>query len=212
SLTNSLDTRNHLKILTTFLSGQPGRLYLCINNILIDDLYLPSSNEATRWVKCVSIKINVFAWRARLDRLPTRCNLLSRGVEIESLNCPICGQSPEDARHIFFQCDLAKAVLRRVCRWWDIQWVDIMSFEDWNTWFSSIRLSSNLTQILEGVFYVAWWHIWAFRNNTIFNDPPPRRAVISDDIISQSFMWCSSRCSSPISWDVWLKNPYLISL
>nr|GEZ16231.1 RNA-directed DNA polymerase, eukaryota [Tanacetum cinerariifolium] len=69
---------------------------------IIDDLYLPSSNEATRWIKCVPIKINVFAWQARLDRLPTRCNLLSRGVEIESLNCPICGQSPEDARHTFF--------------------------------------------------------------------------------------------------------------
>nr|GEW32689.1 RNA-directed DNA polymerase, eukaryota [Tanacetum cinerariifolium] len=132
---------------------------------IIDDLYLPSSNEATRWVKCVPIKIN----------------------------------SPEDDRHIFFQCDLAKAVLRQVCRWWDIQWVDIMSFEDWNTWFSSIRLSSNLKQILEGVFYVAWWHIWAFRNNTIFNDPPPRRVVISDDIISQSFMWCSSRLEETAS-------------
>nr|GEV92331.1 RNA-dependent RNA polymerase 6-like [Tanacetum cinerariifolium] len=33
SLTNSLDTRNHLKILTTFLSGQPGRPYLCINKL-----------------------------------------------------------------------------------------------------------------------------------------------------------------------------------
>nr|GEW84803.1 zinc finger, CCHC-type [Tanacetum cinerariifolium] len=32
SLTNSLDTKNHLKIRTTFLSGQPGRHYLCINS------------------------------------------------------------------------------------------------------------------------------------------------------------------------------------
>nr|GEV70722.1 hypothetical protein [Tanacetum cinerariifolium] len=31
SLTNSLDTRDHLKIHTTFLPGQPGRHYLCIN-------------------------------------------------------------------------------------------------------------------------------------------------------------------------------------
>nr|GEV38309.1 fatty acid desaturase, type 1 [Tanacetum cinerariifolium] len=31
SLTNSLDTRNHLKIRTTFSSGQPGRPHLCIS-------------------------------------------------------------------------------------------------------------------------------------------------------------------------------------
>nr|GEX64556.1 ankyrin repeat-containing protein [Tanacetum cinerariifolium] len=35
SLTNSLDTRNHLKIHTTFLSGQPGRPYTCINRKLV---------------------------------------------------------------------------------------------------------------------------------------------------------------------------------
>nr|GEV41475.1 zinc finger, CCHC-type [Tanacetum cinerariifolium] len=33
SLTNSLDTRNHLKIRTTFSSGQPGRPHLCINTL-----------------------------------------------------------------------------------------------------------------------------------------------------------------------------------
>nr|GEU36812.1 RNA-directed DNA polymerase, eukaryota [Tanacetum cinerariifolium] len=42
---------------------------------VLDDLILPSSNMATRWVKCVPVKVNVFAWRARLERLPTRDNL-----------------------------------------------------------------------------------------------------------------------------------------
>nr|GEY42324.1 hypothetical protein [Tanacetum cinerariifolium] len=42
SLTNSLDTRNHLKIHTTFPSGQPGRPYLCINKLA------PSVGPSTR--------------------------------------------------------------------------------------------------------------------------------------------------------------------
>nr|GEW74671.1 hypothetical protein [Tanacetum cinerariifolium] len=42
---------------------------------LLDDFFLPKSEVATRWVKCVPIKINVFAWRVLLDRLPTRLNL-----------------------------------------------------------------------------------------------------------------------------------------
>nr|GEY83195.1 NC domain-containing protein-like protein [Tanacetum cinerariifolium] len=33
SLTNSLDTKNHLKIRTTFLSGLPSHSYLCINRL-----------------------------------------------------------------------------------------------------------------------------------------------------------------------------------
>nr|GEW33956.1 RNA-directed DNA polymerase, eukaryota [Tanacetum cinerariifolium] len=39
---------------------------------ILDDVFLPSTADATRWVKYIPIKINVFAWRARLDRLPTR--------------------------------------------------------------------------------------------------------------------------------------------
>nr|GEV99760.1 reverse transcriptase domain-containing protein [Tanacetum cinerariifolium] len=42
SLTNSLDTMNHLKIHMTFPSGQPGRLYLCINKLA------PSVGPSTR--------------------------------------------------------------------------------------------------------------------------------------------------------------------
>ncbi|GJZ99520.1 hypothetical protein Tco_0672071 [Tanacetum coccineum] len=40
--------------------------------IILDDIFLPSDFNATRWVKYIPIKVNVFAWRARLDRLPTR--------------------------------------------------------------------------------------------------------------------------------------------
>nr|GFB00136.1 RNA-directed DNA polymerase, eukaryota [Tanacetum cinerariifolium] len=35
---------------------------------IIDDIFLPSSEVATRWAKYMPIKINIFMWRARLDR------------------------------------------------------------------------------------------------------------------------------------------------
>nr|GEY93703.1 hypothetical protein [Tanacetum cinerariifolium] len=37
----------------------------------IDDFFLPSVGDPTRWIKIVPIKINIFAWKVRLDRLPT---------------------------------------------------------------------------------------------------------------------------------------------
>nr|GEZ32616.1 RNA-directed DNA polymerase, eukaryota [Tanacetum cinerariifolium] len=54
----------------------------------IDDCFLPSSDESTRWLKYVPKKINIFAWRARHQRLPTRVNLAKRGVQIDSNSCP----------------------------------------------------------------------------------------------------------------------------
>nr|GEV92503.1 RNA-directed DNA polymerase, eukaryota [Tanacetum cinerariifolium] len=97
----------------------------------IDDLFIPSHPEPTRWVKYIPIKINIFAWRARRDCLPTRVNLIRRGVTLESSNCPLCLSCEEDVHHVFFQCDLARAVLRRVCQWWDLDWQLWSSFSDW---------------------------------------------------------------------------------
>nr|GEX81068.1 RNA-directed DNA polymerase, eukaryota [Tanacetum cinerariifolium] len=67
---------------------------------IIDDIFLPSSEVATRWVKYIPIKINIFMWRAWLDRIPTWCNIASRGVVLESSLCPLCGLAPEDASHV----------------------------------------------------------------------------------------------------------------
>nr|GEW47700.1 hypothetical protein [Tanacetum cinerariifolium] len=47
---------------------------------ILDDIFLPFATDATRRVKYISIKINVFGLRAQLDRLPTRSNLVCRGV------------------------------------------------------------------------------------------------------------------------------------
>ncbi|GJV66825.1 RNA-directed DNA polymerase, eukaryota [Tanacetum coccineum] len=173
----------------------------------LDDIFLPSAAEATRWVKVVPIKLNVFAWRARIDRLPTRNNLASRGVVLDSDVCPLCGVVPEDIEHVLFRCDTALSLHRRVCSWWDLEQQDVSSFSDWNGWFASIRLSAKIKSILEGVFVVTWWHIWLFRNRSIFGSSPPRRSVLFDDIIMRSFTWISSRCNSSFTWESWLKNP-----
>nr|GEW07070.1 ribonuclease H-like domain-containing protein [Tanacetum cinerariifolium] len=80
--------------------GLSGPLATFVEDADSDPFLLAS--EATRWVKYIPIKINVFNWHARLDRLPTRCNLLNRGVVLESSLCPKCGSVPKDAQHIFF--------------------------------------------------------------------------------------------------------------
>ncbi|GJT08560.1 RNA-directed DNA polymerase, eukaryota [Tanacetum coccineum] len=75
-------------------------------------------------------------------------------------------------------------------RWWDLDWQPWSSFSTWDTRFSSIKLAPNNKKLLEGVFYVAWWSIWMFWNRLLFDDKPPSRAMIIDDITSLSFLWC----------------------
>ncbi|GKA20416.1 RNA-directed DNA polymerase, eukaryota [Tanacetum coccineum] len=211
SIMNSVVLSSSKDRWTCDLSGD-GEFKVKVIRNFIDDLFLPSSDVATRWVKFIPIKVNVFSWRARRDRLPTRVNLSRRGVLLDSHLCPLCNAAMEDVQHVFFRCDVARVVLRKICRWWDLDWQEICSFSDWDAWFLSFRLSSRLKSILEGVFYVAWWRIWRLRNQLVFDASPPNRSTIFDDIVSWSFLWCSSRCNRVFSWEYWLKNPYLISL
>ena len=178
----------------------------------LDDMFLPSWPEPTRWVKSIPIKIDVFTWRARRDCLPTRSNLIHIGISLDSDSCPICSSTREDASHIFFKCDLAQDILRYICRWWELDWQQWSSFSDWNQWFSNLRMALNRKRLLEGVFSVAWWYIWLFRNQLLFGDNPPTRSTIIDDIVSSSFLWSKNRCKWVFTWETWLKNPNLISL
>nr|GEY93838.1 RNA-directed DNA polymerase, eukaryota [Tanacetum cinerariifolium] len=82
---------------------------------LLDDCYLPKADTATRWVRYVPIKLNVFAWKLLLDRLPTRSNLLLRGVFVPDLSCSICSTGQETSSHLFFSYCLISDVIRLVC-------------------------------------------------------------------------------------------------
>nr|GEY27011.1 RNA-directed DNA polymerase, eukaryota [Tanacetum cinerariifolium] len=118
----------------------------------LDNLFLPSYADATRWVKYIPIKINVFVWRARRDFLPTRVNLSRRGILLESSSCPLCLSMEENIHQVLFGCGLAESIFRRICRWWELDWQALESFSDWNYWFSLICLSSKVKALLEGVF------------------------------------------------------------
>nr|GFA44150.1 RNA-directed DNA polymerase, eukaryota [Tanacetum cinerariifolium] len=191
------------------LSSSPDRIFCDLNGegvfrvkdirSSIDDTFLPSSDSATRWVKTVPINVNIFAWRTRLDRLPIRVNLITRGVNVDSSLCPVCSSVQKDSNHLFFLCDLGKSISQRICRWWNIQWVEVSTYAEWYSWFISIRLPAKLKLMLEGVFYTSWWHI-CFRNRVVFDSSPPRRAVIFDDIVATSFIWSVNRCSSSFFW------------
>ncbi|GJU21078.1 RNA-directed DNA polymerase, eukaryota [Tanacetum coccineum] len=146
---------------------------------LLDESFLPKEATATRWIKFVPIKINVFAWKVSLDRLPTRVNLMHRGIYVSSLSCPICSSHIEDTSHLLFSCTMATDVTRLVCRWWDLVWSPLGSYSEWLSWFNSIRLGSNLKTMLEGVFFVTWWCLWNFRNRFLFAAQKPRKDVHS---------------------------------
>nr|GEX37460.1 RNA-directed DNA polymerase, eukaryota [Tanacetum cinerariifolium] len=174
---------------------------------LIDDNMFPEVANKT-----MPIKVNVHASKVKLDFLPTRINISRRGMNIESILCPMCGEAAKSSRHIFFICHIAREILRKISQWWDVRYLDLSSYKEWLDWTLSLRLLVKHKQSFKGVCYAMWWHIWSLRNKSVFDSEIPSKAVIFEDVVSQSFYWCRYRCKCSFSWIEWLKNPHLISL
>ncbi|GJT49455.1 ALP1-like protein [Tanacetum coccineum] len=124
----------------------------CVKDVrnLLDATFLPKADSPTRWIKTIPIKVNIFAWKVSLDRLPTRSNLARRGVLVPSSSCLICNVSDEDLAHLLFRCDLAIEVTRLVYRWWNLVWIPLDSYISWLSWIKTLRMNSRSKSVLEG--------------------------------------------------------------
>ena len=108
-----------------------------IRNV-IDATRLPFVNTLSRWIKSVPIKVNVIAWKVKIIALPTRFNISRRGMDIESILCPICGKGVESSNHLFFCCYMARNVARKISLWWDVHYEEVNSYVEWDAWMLSL--------------------------------------------------------------------------
>ncbi|GJZ17711.1 putative reverse transcriptase domain-containing protein [Tanacetum coccineum] len=103
----------------------------------IDDHILPSVDTKMTWDKSLPRKVNIFMWRLKLDRLPHRLHLSSRGIDIPKISCPSCSGNVETNHHIFFDCVIAKEVWKIIWRWCDEAFPLVDSNTYWIDWLDS---------------------------------------------------------------------------
>ncbi|GJR63244.1 RNA-directed DNA polymerase, eukaryota, reverse transcriptase zinc-binding domain protein [Tanacetum coccineum] len=176
----------------------------------LDDNRFQEESLSTRWVKSVPIKVNILAWKVKSNALPTRFNISRRGMDIDSIDCPICKMGVETTSHVFFQCNVVRQVMRKISSWWNVEYMEVNSYEEWRSWLVSTRIRSNIKVIIEGIYYGLWWVMWNFRNKILFDTKIPEKVLIFDNLVSSSFYWFKYRCKASIKWDDWLKNPYIV--
>ncbi|GJR14045.1 reverse transcriptase domain, reverse transcriptase zinc-binding domain protein [Tanacetum coccineum] len=75
-------------------------------NILNVDI----GGDETIWNKLVRIKVNIFVWRDLKGRLPVREELDKRGIDLDLLLCPSCGDMVESCSHCLVMCNFAMSV------------------------------------------------------------------------------------------------------
>ncbi|KAL4576069.1 hypothetical protein LXL04_012157 [Taraxacum kok-saghyz] len=111
----------------------------------------------------ILIKANVLIWRLMVNRLSTRCNLVNRGRDMDSVLCPICSDCSESVVYLFFQCSITLDVWRKVASWY-LAFPQFSSTAKMFLWVDN-RLTAHLEHMItESVFMSVIWVLWTYQN------------------------------------------------
>ncbi|GKU86399.1 hypothetical protein SLEP1_g931 [Rubroshorea leprosula] len=147
------------------------------------------------WSSILPSKVSAFNWQLLLDRIPTKMNLLSRGIikDIQDCKCGICGEEEEDTKHLFLKCNMVRWLWMACAKWWNI---NVTLEEDcWNTYQVAGREPKEKA-IRDGwdcIWNSLVWTVWLARNQKVFQGKEINREKLLELIQLKSFHWITAK-------------------
>jgi hypothetical protein len=145
-----------------------------------------------------------------LDKIPTRFNLLRRGVELngEEVECIACGEASENSTHLLLHCPVATAVWYNISRWLGIYFVNppnlFISFASFLGTTSSKKRKKGFALIWHAVV----WVLWKARNDRIFNNKLLSVEEVVDLVKVMAWIWFLGRLTRhPCLLYEWYQEP-----
>ncbi|GAU34960.1 hypothetical protein TSUD_312910 [Trifolium subterraneum] len=143
------------------------------------------------WHKQVPLKVSICAWRFLRDRLPTRANLVSRGII--SPEAPLfvsgCG-GIESAQHLFFTCGT-------FCSLWSAVrlWIGFSSVDHQNSSGHFLHFVGALGErrarrsFMQLIWLACVWVLWNERNHRLFKNSAQTVSQMLDKVKLYSLWW-----------------------
>lgn len=123
------------------------------------------------WTTFATTSSNTFTWRALLDRIPCKLNLMHKNVinRIEEVTCPLCNEVEESTSHILFCCSKTWLVWACCYRWLGISTALPSEVMAHFSQHSGILSNKNQKQGLMTIWTAMAWSIWTCRNIVVFD-------------------------------------------
>ncbi|XP_071707923.1 uncharacterized protein [Rutidosis leptorrhynchoides] len=171
-----------------------------------------TNNTPTLRNRLVPLKVAVFIWRARRNRLPVLSELDKRGIDLHSVLCPLCEEAVEKVDHALFSCKKVQEIWVKVFKWWGIGSTQL-GFDDILSRNTLTQCSDAGAKIWQAMVWTSTYLIWQKRNLKVFKKECWSPPVALNDIQIKSYDWIAKRCKTKsIEWFDWLQNPHSLIL
>jgi hypothetical protein len=158
------------------------------------------------------LKVFILAWRLLRDRLPTKSNLVARGIiSLESRFCVSgCGGN-ESAQHLFLSCSTFGSLWALVRSWIGFSAAEAHSLPDHFVQFTysagGLRARRSFLQI---IWLACVWVIWTERNHRLFRGAACTVTQLLDKVKMFSFRWLKdTNVTLASNYHTWWSNPFL---
>ncbi|GAU42955.1 hypothetical protein TSUD_142920 [Trifolium subterraneum] len=150
--------------------------------------------EKLIWHFQIPFKVSIFAWRLLRDRLPTKANLVTRGILSPADGLCVCGcGAAESTQHLFLSCSTFGSIWASVPSWIDITSADPTALRDHFVQFTySAGGSRARRSFLQLIWITCIWVVWTERNHILFRGLTSNSHQLLDKIKLSSFRWLKS--------------------
>ncbi|XP_071740158.1 uncharacterized protein [Rutidosis leptorrhynchoides] len=99
---------------------------------LIDSKLLNTSSSASGTLRnsFVPKKVEVFVWRVNKGRIPVLVELDKRGIDLNSVRCPLCDNDIECLNHALIKCEKVRELWLKIFEWWNISQPSTLNISD----------------------------------------------------------------------------------
>jgi hypothetical protein len=176
------------------------------------DSFTLGAAEDLVWHKQVPLKISIFVWRLLRDRLPTKSNLVSRGIiSPEHQFCVSGCGGVESAQHLFLSCSTFGSLWALVRSWIGFSAVDTHTlpahFVQFTYSVGGLRARRSFLQL---IWLACVWVMWNERNHRLFRNATNLVTHLLEKVKMFSFRWLkSSHVTLASNYHTWWSNPLL---
>jgi hypothetical protein len=163
------------------------------------------------WSNHIPSKVSLLGWRLLRNRLPTKDNLVRRGIlSLTDGNCVAAGCNVlETASHLFMHCNVSDSLWSNVRCWLGI---DLVYPAELRHHFIQFTRMSGLPRTTHLFFTVIWfatiWVLWKERNNCVFQNTSASSSILLERVKQHSFLWLKSKQTALLySFYDWWKHP-----
>jgi len=124
------------------------------------------------WHRHIPLKVSILAWRLLHNRLPTKANLMARGIlaQVAQLCVSGCGEV-ETSQHLYASCPIFGELWLHVRHWIGVSGLDPYDIADHFLQFTYLSGEAvSKRSFMQLLWLVCVWVVWSERNNKHFNN------------------------------------------